>query len=188
MKSSIKTTAVSHTRNRRQFLLGLVTATAAVTQLPALAMAASRNESSLQPSAEDRMAIIELMALYAWNYDAGDANGFAQTFTEDGVLEIFGQERARGREAIAAFISTAFEKRGEEGWQHLTDHHIFRDVEQDRCSVYSYYLMPISDKNGANVQTRAMGYYVSDCRRIDGQWLFAKRAVFRWDSTKPWEK
>ncbi len=137
--------------------------------------------------AGDKLAIIELIGLYAWYYDCGDAAAFAGTFTEDGVLEIFGTPRGQGRAAIEAFIRTGFEMRGDAGWQHLTDHHHFRDYTGNSVKVYSYYLMPVSDANGGNVTLRAMGYYVSDCVKVDGEWLFARREVFRWTGALPWQ-
>lgn len=139
------------------------------------------------PPADDRFAIMELMARYAWAYDTGNAQALAATFTEDGVLEVFGRVMVSGRGGFPAMIAEAAGMKGEHGWQHLTDHHIFRDYDGRRCTVYSYYTMPESDANGGNVTMRAMGYYVSDCVRAEGGWLFAKRSVVRWNGKAPME-
>jgi ketosteroid isomerase-like protein len=37
---------------------------------------------------EEKLAIHEMIAQYAYTYDGSDADGFAQVFTEDGVFEI----------------------------------------------------------------------------------------------------
>lgn len=136
--------------------------------------------------AEDKLAIIELMAHYAWAYDTAHVDAFVNTFTEDGELYIFGHP-VGGRAAIPAFLQGAFEARKDNGWQHLTDHHVFRDYDGRRCTVYSFYLMPEADPNGGNGRLRAMGYYTSHCVKMpDGEWLFARRDVSRWNSKRPW--
>jgi hypothetical protein len=135
---------------------------------------------------EDRLALLDLMARYAWGYDTGNLALFAGTFTLNGVLEVLGKVMAQGREQMGAFLDSAATMRGPHGWQHRTDQHVFRDVAANRCTVYSYYLLPESDANGGNVTLRAMGYYVSHCVRVDGEWLFSRREVHRWNGRLPW--
>jgi uncharacterized protein (TIGR02246 family) len=136
--------------------------------------------------ADDKLDIIELMARYAWAYDTSDVAAFAATFTPDGSLDIFGRQVAKGREAMPAFLASAYEMRKDNGWQHLTDHHVFAGYDGASCVVYSYYLMPESDSSGGNGHVRAMGYYVSHCvKQADGAWLFARREVFRWNGKRP---
>lgn len=142
-------------------------------------------QSDLSPPVIDRLAIGELMALYAWAYDTEDADLLGRTFTPDGILEVFGNVLVSRREGFSAFIEQAQEMKGEHGWQHLADHHIFRDYSDHRCKVYSYYTMAQSDAKGGNVKMRAMGYYASDCIRTDSGWLFAKRSVVRWNGKLP---
>jgi uncharacterized protein (TIGR02246 family) len=43
---------------------------------------------------DEKLAIHEMIAQYAYTYDSGDADGFAQVFAEDGVFEIFVPGRA----------------------------------------------------------------------------------------------
>lgn len=52
-------------------------------------------------SATDRIAITELIARYCQATDDGDGDAVANTFTENGILEIVGAWQARGREQIA---------------------------------------------------------------------------------------
>jgi hypothetical protein len=54
---------------------------------------------------EDRVKIEDLMARYIFALDWRDAEGYAATFTEDGVLN-YGGGQAVGREAIAAMVQT----------------------------------------------------------------------------------
>lgn len=141
--------------------------------------------SPLSPPAEERMAIIELMAIYAWAYDTQDAEALAFTFTADGQLEVFGNVLIASPADIPAFLAQASDMRGDHGWQHLTDHHLFRDYDGKSCTVYSYYTMPESDAQGGNGTMRAMGYYVSHCRRGEAGWKFARRSVNRWNGRAP---
>lgn len=138
-----------------------------------------------KPSAEDRLDIVELMARYAWAYDTSDAAAFADTFTADGVLEIFGRVVVSSPAMVPAFLETARQMRGDHTWQHLTDHHVFRDYDGKSCTVCSYYLMPQGDANGGNGTVRAMGYYISRCVRRNGEWRFARRSVHRWNGQAP---
>lgn len=137
--------------------------------------------------ADDRMAIIELMARYAWAYDTEDARALASTFTHDGQLEVFGRVLIDGHKDIPAFMEQARSMKGEHGWQHLTDHHLFRDYDGSTCTVYSYYMMPEGDAQGGNARVRAMGYYVSHCIRSDSGWRFTRRSVVRWNGKAPIE-
>jgi uncharacterized protein (TIGR02246 family) len=50
----------------------------------------------------DRTQIRELTARYNRCFDDGDAEGFAQTFTEDGAMEVTGGFVAEGRDGLAA--------------------------------------------------------------------------------------
>lgn len=61
---------------------------------------------------DDRAFIEDLQARYMFAFDYGDPEGYAGTFTPDGVLDYGGGE-IKGRKAIAAFIA-AGRKRTEE--------------------------------------------------------------------------
>lgn len=138
-----------------------------------------------RPSAEDRMDIIELMARYAWAYDTQDAAALASTFTADGMLVVFGNALVSRPAEFPAFIAQAKAMKGDHGWQHLADHHLFRDYDGQHCTVYSYYIMPEGDQQGGNVNLRAMGYYISHCIRSADGWRFSKREVVRWSGQAP---
>ena len=51
-------------------------------------------------SAEDRLAITEVIARYCHATDGGDGEGVAEQFTENGILEITGAWQARGHQQI----------------------------------------------------------------------------------------
>lgn len=136
-------------------------------------------------TAEDRLDLIELMALYAWAYDCEHAELLRATFTDDGVLEVFGTVLATAAGGFADFLASARAMKQGKGWQHLADHHVFRDYDGQTCKVYSYYTMAEGNAAGGEVTMRAMGFYSSDCRRTADGWKFARRSVVRWNSQLP---
>ena len=152
---------------------------------------AQQQQSRLKPPADDRLEILELIALYAWAYDCADAAMLKQTFTDDGELYVWGNIMARagaGEGADGSFeamIAHSLEMKDGRGWQHCADHHVFRDYDGASCMVYSYYTMFQADADGGNPQGRAMGHYTSHCLRTDAGWRFARRDVTRWDGTMP---
>jgi uncharacterized protein (TIGR02246 family) len=66
---------------------------------------------------EEKLAIHEMIAQYAYAYDSRDADGFAQVFAEDGVFEIFvpGEAgpavRLQSRNEICAWAARRLRKR-----------------------------------------------------------------------------
>lgn len=135
----------------------------------------------------DRMEILELIARYGWAYDCGDAAAFADTFVADGILSAFGQEAARGRDALMAFARDRFAERGDKDWQHITDHHVF-EAAGARCNVYSYYSMFEGTREDPRTfRVRSFGWYSSDCERTAAGWRFRARGIHRWDASRlPW--
>ncbi len=180
--------------SRRSLAAGMATLGGALIGTTA-AVAASASGSTRKGSsagasklpAEDRLDLIELMSIYAWAYDTEDAALLASTFTPDGKLVVFGNVLVEGREGFSAFIDQAKEMKGEHGWQHLADHHVFRDYDGQSCNIYSYYTMAESDLQGGNVNMRAMGYYASHCVRDGTGWLFTERSVVRWNGELPFK-
>ncbi len=125
-------------------------------------------------TAEDRLDIFDLFARYAWAYDCGDADAYAAVFTEDGLLADQGDLHAVGHAAIREAIKTFFDMRGVHAWQHHNDH---LRIEGDgrTCTVHSYWLLAEHNRDDGQHHLRAMGWYVTRCRKVDGRWLIAER-------------
>lgn len=144
-------------------------------------------------SAEDRIAIVDLFARYAWAYDCGDADEYAAVFTPDGVMAGDTGGVAVGRAAIRAAIQEFFLMRGDAVWQHFNDH-LKVDGHGDECTVYSYWaVLKNSREVGAPLEAGergvgSLGYYVSRCVKIEGEWYFKER-VWHFDMPKglPWK-
>jgi len=139
-------------------------------------------------SADDRLDIIELHARYSWAYDCSDPEEAAATFTEDAVIDAFGAEAARGRAGIADLIRTLYgSERGDLDWQHHNGHFIF-DGNGDACTVYNYWSLLKGNAATVEYSVRSFGYYRSECVKVDGEWLIARRSIDRWNRDKlPWK-
>ena len=131
-------------------------------------------------TAEDRLDIFDLFARYAWAYDCGDAQAYAGVFTDDGLLSDQGALHAVGRKAIAQAIQVFFDQRGVNAWQHHNDH-LRIEGAGEACTVHSYWLLAEFNRQSSEHLLRAMGWYVTHCRKVDGRWLIAER-VFHFET------
>ncbi len=122
-------------------------------------------------SLEDRFAIIDLCSVYNYTVDQADGEGWAATFTEDGIFNgPAGQ--AEGRDALVAFcgqLAEAFP-----GGMHFTDNHLF-EVDGDTCEHKCFldFKVPTPDGSVASVLLGYEDFVV----KVDGEWLFKRRDV-----------
>ena len=122
----------------------------------------------------DRAQIRELTARYNRAFDDGDPEGFAATFTEDGVMEVTGGPRTTGRPALAEMV-----RRTPFGIMHVTADAIVA-VEGDRA-VQDVTLLVVNrpaadappDKRVSRV--RRSGRYHDELVRTPDGWRFARR-------------
>jgi ketosteroid isomerase-like protein len=113
---------------------------------------------------EDRLDITELVARYDQAIDGRDAAAYADTFTEDGVFQITGQQEIKGRERLMRMI----ERLGPPNNRHWVNN-IVIDGEGDNATM-TCYLMVLRD-----LRITSMGYYVNTLKRLDGNWKFVRR-------------
>ncbi|MCY3572259.1 MAG: nuclear transport factor 2 family protein [Chloroflexi bacterium] len=122
-------------------------------------------------SLEDRFAIIDLCSVYNYTVDQADGEGWAATFTEDGVFAgPAGQ--AEGREALVAFcgqLAEAFP-----GGMHFTDNHLF-EIDGDTCQHKCFLDFKVPSPDGS-VASVLLGYE-DVVVKVDGEWLFQRRDV-----------
>ena len=122
-------------------------------------------------SLEDRFAITDLCSVYNYTVDQADGEGWAATFTEDGIFNgPAGQ--AEGREALVAFcgqLAEAFP-----GGMHFTDNHLF-DVDGDTCEHKCFLDFKVPSPDGS-VASVLLGYE-DIVVKVDGEWLFKRRDV-----------
>jgi hypothetical protein len=157
--------------------------------LAAIAAPAAAETAAPRPAripTADRFGILDLFAEYSWYYDCSDAAAYASLFTEDAVIEAFGREEARGRANIETFVHSLFALRGDQLWQHYADHLLFFGSGR-AYTVYSYWSILRGNKEMTEYGVMGVGYYVSDCVKQGGRWLFKRRQVNRWNAARlPW--
>jgi hypothetical protein len=131
-------------------------------------------------SAEDQAAIFELMARYNWMIDTGDVDQFASLFTEDGMFDgILG--RYKGSEQLQILGNDFRERALGRGMQHWTCNTIFEQTE-DTITVRSQVFGPRRAENKTH-SVGYVGYYVDECRKVDGKWLLKSRRFRPWEGT-----
>jgi uncharacterized protein (TIGR02246 family) len=135
---------------------------------------------------DDRALIEDLQARYMFAFDYGDPEGYAGTFTPDGVLD-YGAGEIKGREAIAAFIA-AGRKRTEEaraktppGKRPTVGRHIINNmvikVDGNKARGVAYWTHMTSGADGRGT-VDFFGHYEDEMVKVKGEWLFARRRIY----------
>lgn len=119
----------------------------------------------------EKQKIYELCARYTLTLDGHDIEGWAQTFTEDGVFG-FGDHGLRGREKIAAYgrVHQQIASR------HLNTSLLFEiDASGERATGQSTTVASFATRQGYKVAF--LGRYDDEVCKVDGNWLFSRRWV-----------
>ena len=135
---------------------------------------------------DDRALIEDLQARYLFAFDWQDAQGYAGTFTEDGVLDYGGGE-IKGRKAIAEFIESG-RQRSEEtrastpaGERPRVGRHIISNIvvkiDGDRARGLAYWTHMTSGPTGYGT-VDFFGHYEDEMVKVNGEWLFARRRIY----------
>lgn len=133
----------------------------------------------------DRAAIEELQARYMFGLDFRDPEVYANTFTEDGVLD-YGAGKLTGREAIRNMVAGIREREGAErakatlrpaaGRHNITNISIV--VNGDTATSTAYWFQYGNDNPERSAQLNSFGHYEDEMRKVDGQWLFSLRKIY----------
>ncbi|TAJ94088.1 MAG: nuclear transport factor 2 family protein [Gammaproteobacteria bacterium] len=135
---------------------------------------------------DDRALIEDLQARYLFAFDFGDAEGYAGTFTEDGILDYGGGE-VKGRKAIAEFIAAGRKRTEEarantpEGQRPSIGRHIISNIvvkiEGDKAHGVAYWTHMTSGPDGRG-GVDFFGHYEDEMVKVNGEWLFARRRIY----------
>lgn len=130
--------------------------------------------------ADDRAAIEDLMARYLFALDFFDADAYAETFAEDGVLD-WAMGLAEGREAIRAeaagmkaSMASVF------GVGTIIRHFVTNiaiSVDGDRASTRAAWFEAYNNGPDGSPKMGTFGHYEDELARIDGRWLFTRRRI-----------
>ena len=122
-------------------------------------------------TAADRLEIMELVARYNWAIDHGNAEEWADVFTDDGKFVGYGELRAQGREALRAYIEKS--KAAGHKKRHWTSGAIIEgDGNNARLQLY---IMAIDISEG--IRPYIMGEYDDTLVKVNGAWKFKVRNV-----------
>lgn len=141
----------------------------------------SRPESVRPIDAEDRLAVHELFARYAWAFGTGDVEGFVACFTPDAILseDVFEvEDRWSGADEIRAMAEFFFSRPGFPGRQHHVSH-LLIEGDSERCSARAFCFVTYG-KGEPPYSIRFAGYYDDIVVKQDGRWLFQRRLIRDW--------
>jgi ketosteroid isomerase-like protein len=130
--------------------------------------------------AEDRLAVQDLLARYAWALDTGDYETYATLYTPDGAFIERGVE-FRGRDVIREHVRELAEGMAP-GNRHHNTQILFEETGSERCRLRSYSTHIYQPEPGGFGVVRIQGWYRDVCVKVDGVWLFEER---RWDEWRP---
>ncbi|MDG2113578.1 MAG: nuclear transport factor 2 family protein [Actinomycetota bacterium] len=132
-------------------------------------------------SADDHIAIEQLLARYNWAIDFGDIDTWISTFTPDGVFECLGLPegtptggRHAGSEALRAYGNTHYGV--SQGRARHWNWNLVIEGDGDRATMRCY-LNAYSAGQGDSALFRVTGVYRDVLKRTDDGWRFASRQV-----------
>lgn len=162
---------------RRYILAALV----AVICAPGVSMAQTYDSAYARARAE----IEDLQARYMFALDWYDADAYAATFTEDGVLDWAGgvvhgreaiREEVHGMRAHFAGREAADAPKRPARLRHFISN-IVIEIDGDRATGRAYWFEFNNDTPGRWPYVGGYGHYEDEMRRVDGRWLFSRRRI-----------
>ncbi|MEN9705110.1 MAG: hypothetical protein RLZZ393_989 [Pseudomonadota bacterium] len=148
--------------------------------------AAARKPAYDAQYAADRAEIEDLQSRYVFALDWQDADAYAATFAEDGVLDWAGGV-IHGREAIRAEVRNmraAFAKkeaadapRRPSRLRHFTTNAVLK-IDGDRATHVSYWVEFNNEVRDRWPFVGGYGHFEDELRKVDGRWLYARKKIF----------
>jgi SnoaL-like domain len=117
-------------------------------------------------SAEDKVAILELVARYNHAIDGHDPEAWADTFAGDGGFEATGRGPFNGREQLVQFAADFNQEMPNA--RHWSNSAII-EGDGDSATLDCYLLL----MNGRDIAT--FGTYHDTVAKVDGEWKFTYR-------------
>jgi ketosteroid isomerase-like protein len=133
-------------------------------------------------STEDRIAIGDRLAEYAWALDTGDVDALVACFTPDATVieEVFEEPDCwEGHENIRCFAEHFRMVPNFPGRQHHTSQ-LLVTGDAWHCSARSFVFVTECQGEPPYV-VRFTGYYDDHLVKCGGRWLFTKRIIRLWD-------
>jgi len=145
---------------------------------------AGRAGEAYDAHAADRAEIQDLQARYMFALDWQDADAYAATFTEDGVLDWAGGV-VHGRAAIhqevermrSMFAQPAGATARPARLRHFVTN-VVLEFNGDRATGRAYWLELNDDNRPRWPYVGGYGTYEDELRKVNGRWLFSRRKIY----------
>lgn len=128
--------------------------------------------AKLSVTPEEYVEILNLYAAYNHASDEGDAEAYANCFTEDGHLH--GMQEVTGRPALAEY-----KKKDKAGRGHLYRRHWNGSINLQKIDENTIrgraYFFGYNGEPGKLPDTSHAGVYTDTLKRVNGEWKFAER-------------
>jgi ketosteroid isomerase-like protein len=139
----------------------------------------------MNPDIEEKLTIHEMISQYAYAYDSNDAEGFAQVFAEDGVLEIFipGETipaiRLQSRKEIHEWAAQRLrERRGRFTSRHFQSGVRFEALTAEEARLRVMVLVTRQEATGSAPYMHLTGIYHDVWRKSSDGWRLAHRSAY----------
>jgi hypothetical protein len=136
-------------------------------------------------SIEDRLAIAAQLAQYSYRWDSKDSDGFADLFTNDGVMErrrggaLISGSRVVGRQAILDYAKTSHQGRLAD---RQTRHHfsalVFLELSEESAITENMALITHQTADDTAAFISASGIYRNTWKKTNQGWKIAERTLF----------
>ena len=138
----------------------------------------------------EKHEIRQLMNRYSLAIDLTDPEAYASVFTDDGELVLAGEMViAKGREALMAQAQSDKERFNPGAKDGTRSFMVMRSVltnpvvtltGEDSATGISY-IQIVVDQEGVGPVILSQGRYEDEYRKVDGNWLIARRSLFTTD-------
>lgn len=133
---------------------------------------------------EDRSTIAEALADYAYRWDSKDAEGFAELFAEDAIMErwqagkLIDESVITGREAIHGYALKSHAGRlGDRQSRHHFSNLVFKALSTTSATTENMVLITHKKETEAPVVV-GTGVYRIDWRKTPDGWKMFKRVLY----------
>ena len=124
---------------------------------------------------EDLAAIHQLFVDYGDRLDAGDLDGYAELFTDDGELLLGPVGRAQGREAIKALMAPTLEGLVGRSFHQISNPRVTLDGDR-ATTVVMWTVIQVDDRGRPRMPM--MGHHEDEVVRDGDRWRFRRRKGF----------
>ena len=140
-------------------------------------------DTQTEHAADDRAVIQELIAQYAYRWDAKETNAFADLFTDDVVVERYVQDelksRLNGRDQLSEYARLSHLGRLAD---RQTRHHMsgitFRELSPDRAVTRNMVLITHQTVESGTPFVAGAGVYEMTWQKVEDGWKIAKRILY----------